>query len=263
MNNETKIDIVTTEAVKAFLDMVTKMYPEIKNNLTPYTHKIELQNKAYDFIKRWVEINTNKYKLGDEFTNGYKVDEIYNSTEYKYKCIDNHGIVHFCNEKVLDKLQLVKENSFEEKLIKHFEDNNIHPDAIIGGPLRKEESKPLEKKEEEPKMWNEKELKQRLWGIRTFYNQYKDTPYSKLREDFQEYFDKIVRENKQIEKEYQYNVTLLLCVNPSRDINEKEPETKRVEIKVMAKDVQTAIKKAKEQDQSSLSVWESWCERVE
>lgn len=105
--NETKIDIVTTEAIKVFFEMVTKMYPEVKNKEIPHTHKIELQNKAHKFIKRWVEINSNKYKIGDKFSNGYKIDEIYHEIDFKYKCVDQDGMFHFCTERMLDELEQI------------------------------------------------------------------------------------------------------------------------------------------------------------
>lgn len=55
-----------------------------------------------------------------------------------------------------------------------------------------------------------------------------------------------------------YEVTLLLVVNPSRDIDLNEPETKRVEFNVDANSENEARVKAKELETSGLSVWESW-----
>jgi len=55
-----------------------------------------------------------------------------------------------------------------------------------------------------------------------------------------------------------YEVTLLLVVNPSRDIDLDQPETKRVEFNVDANSEDEARVKAKELDTSRLSVWESW-----
>jgi hypothetical protein len=55
-----------------------------------------------------------------------------------------------------------------------------------------------------------------------------------------------------------FEVTLLLVVNPSRDIDLDQPETKRVEFNVDANSEDEARVKAKELDTSGLSVWESW-----
>ena len=55
-----------------------------------------------------------------------------------------------------------------------------------------------------------------------------------------------------------YEVTLLLVVNPSRDIDSEQPETKRVEFNVNANSEDEARVKAKELETSGLSVWESW-----
>jgi hypothetical protein len=55
-----------------------------------------------------------------------------------------------------------------------------------------------------------------------------------------------------------YEVTLLLVVNPSRDIDLDEPQTKRVEFNLYANSEDEARVKAKELDTSGLSVWESW-----
>jgi hypothetical protein len=55
-----------------------------------------------------------------------------------------------------------------------------------------------------------------------------------------------------------YEVTLLLVVNPSRDIDLDQPETKRVEFNVDANSEGEARVKAKELETSGLSVWESW-----
>ena len=55
-----------------------------------------------------------------------------------------------------------------------------------------------------------------------------------------------------------YEVTLLLVVNPSRDIDLEQPELKRVEFNVIANSTNEAIKNAKDLDNSFLSVWESY-----
>lgn len=55
-----------------------------------------------------------------------------------------------------------------------------------------------------------------------------------------------------------YEVTLLLVVNPSRDIDLDQPETKRVEFTVNANSEDEARVKAKELETSGLSIWESW-----
>lgn len=55
-----------------------------------------------------------------------------------------------------------------------------------------------------------------------------------------------------------YEVTLLLVVNPSRDIDLDQPETKRVEFNLDANSEDEARVKAKELETSGLSVWESW-----
>jgi hypothetical protein len=55
-----------------------------------------------------------------------------------------------------------------------------------------------------------------------------------------------------------YEVTLSLVVNPSRDIDLDQPETKRVEFNVDANSEDEARVKAKELETSGLSVWESW-----
>ncbi len=60
-----------------------------------------------------------------------------------------------------------------------------------------------------------------------------------------------------------YEVTLLLVVNPSRDIDLDQPETKRVEFNVPAENENDAIRKAKELDESGLSIWESWAQEKE
>ena len=59
-----------------------------------------------------------------------------------------------------------------------------------------------------------------------------------------------------------YEVTLLLVVNPSRDIDLDQPETKRVEFNVDANSEDEARVKAKELDESGLSVWESWANLI-
>ncbi len=59
-----------------------------------------------------------------------------------------------------------------------------------------------------------------------------------------------------------FEVTLLLVVNPSRDIDLDQPETKRVEFNVDANSEDEARVKAKELDTSGLSVWESWADEV-
>jgi hypothetical protein len=55
-----------------------------------------------------------------------------------------------------------------------------------------------------------------------------------------------------------YEVTLLLVTNPSRDMDLNEPETKRIEFNVDANSEDEARRIAKELDMSGLSVWESW-----
>jgi len=55
-----------------------------------------------------------------------------------------------------------------------------------------------------------------------------------------------------------YEVTLLLVTNPSRDMDLNEPETKRIEFNVDANSEDEARRIAKELDTSGLSVWESW-----
>ena len=60
----------------------------------------------------------------------------------------------------------------------------------------------------------------------------------------------------------EYEVTLLLVVNPSRDIDLEQPETKRVEFFVEAESENDARRKAKELDTSSLSVWDSWAIKI-
>jgi len=59
-----------------------------------------------------------------------------------------------------------------------------------------------------------------------------------------------------------YKVRLLLVVNPSRDIDLQEPETKQVEFQVEANSEAEARVKAKNLDDSKLSVWESYAEEV-
>jgi hypothetical protein len=55
-----------------------------------------------------------------------------------------------------------------------------------------------------------------------------------------------------------YEVTLLLVTNPSRDMDLNEPETKRIEFNVDTNSEDEARRIAKELDMSDLSVWESW-----
>jgi hypothetical protein len=55
-----------------------------------------------------------------------------------------------------------------------------------------------------------------------------------------------------------YEVTLSLVVNPSRDIELTTPQLKTIEFIVSANSEKEAIVKAKELDTSALSVWESW-----
>ncbi len=59
-----------------------------------------------------------------------------------------------------------------------------------------------------------------------------------------------------------YEVTILLMVNPFRDIDEEAPETKPVTIEVEANDEDEAIEKAKSQEKSNLSVWESYATEI-
>jgi hypothetical protein len=60
-----------------------------------------------------------------------------------------------------------------------------------------------------------------------------------------------------------YNVTILLVVNPSRDVELETPETKQVEFEVMANSEREAIEEAKKLETSSLSVWETYAEEIE
>jgi len=55
-----------------------------------------------------------------------------------------------------------------------------------------------------------------------------------------------------------YEVTLLLVVNPSRDIDLDHPQVKRVEYIVAAHSEDEARSKAREFENDGLSVWESW-----
>jgi len=55
-----------------------------------------------------------------------------------------------------------------------------------------------------------------------------------------------------------YEVTLLLVVNPSRDNHLVQPETKRIEFVVDANSEHEAKVKAKQLEESDLSVYESW-----
>jgi hypothetical protein len=61
-----------------------------------------------------------------------------------------------------------------------------------------------------------------------------------------------------------YEVTLLLIVNPSRDINLSTPELKRTELIVCANSENEAktIAKNMEAKLSGLSVWESWANEL-
>jgi hypothetical protein len=59
-----------------------------------------------------------------------------------------------------------------------------------------------------------------------------------------------------------YEVTLLLVVNPLRDIDTNQPETKRVVFNVNANSESEARVKAKELETSGLSVWESWANEI-
>jgi hypothetical protein len=68
--------------------------------------------------------------------------------------------------------------------------------------------------------------------------------------------------NEKNMKTKNFEVTLLLVVNPSRDIDLDQPETKRVEFNVDANSEDEARVKAKELDTSGLSVWESWADEV-
>jgi hypothetical protein len=55
-----------------------------------------------------------------------------------------------------------------------------------------------------------------------------------------------------------YEVTLLLVVNPSRDIDLEHPQVKRVEYIVAANSEDEARRKARGFENDGLSVWESW-----
>lgn len=59
-----------------------------------------------------------------------------------------------------------------------------------------------------------------------------------------------------------YNVTILLVVNPSRDSELETPETKQVEFHVKANSEKEAIEEAKKLETSMLSVWESYVEEI-
>lgn len=59
-----------------------------------------------------------------------------------------------------------------------------------------------------------------------------------------------------------YNVTILLVVNPSRDSELETPETKQVEFQVKANSEEEAIEEAKKLETSMLSVWESYAEEI-
>ncbi len=59
-----------------------------------------------------------------------------------------------------------------------------------------------------------------------------------------------------------YEVTLLLIVNASRDIDLQEPQLKRVEFNLYANSKNKARIKAKELEKSGLSVWESWATEI-
>ena len=59
-----------------------------------------------------------------------------------------------------------------------------------------------------------------------------------------------------------YNVTLLLVVNASRDVELDTPETKRAEFEVLANTEDEARVKAKGLDTSGLSVWESYADEL-
>lgn len=67
--------------------------------------------------------------------------------------------------------------------------------------------------------------------------------------------DVIFNYNKKMKN---YEVILLLVVNPLRDIDLDQPETKRVQFNVDANSEDEARVKAKELETSGLSVWESW-----
>jgi len=59
-----------------------------------------------------------------------------------------------------------------------------------------------------------------------------------------------------------YEVTLLLVVNASRDIDLPTPELKRIEMLICACSESEARAKAKDLDDSGLSVWESWASEL-
>jgi len=59
-----------------------------------------------------------------------------------------------------------------------------------------------------------------------------------------------------------YEVTLLLVVNASRDIDLSTPELKRIELIVCANSESEARAIAKDLDDSGLSVWESWANEL-
>ena len=59
-----------------------------------------------------------------------------------------------------------------------------------------------------------------------------------------------------------YEVTLLLLVNPSRDIDLEHPETKRVEYIVAAASEDEARSISRGFENDGLSVWESWANEI-
>ena len=60
-----------------------------------------------------------------------------------------------------------------------------------------------------------------------------------------------------------YEVTLWLVVNASRDSDLETPETKQVDFIVKAENENEARAKAKEMDDSKLSVWESEANEIQ
>ena len=59
-----------------------------------------------------------------------------------------------------------------------------------------------------------------------------------------------------------YEVTLLLVINASSDVELEEPETFGVSHVVSAESEEEAIRIAKELEDSKLSVWESWADEM-
>ena len=59
-----------------------------------------------------------------------------------------------------------------------------------------------------------------------------------------------------------YKVTIVLMLDPSRDIDTNKPKTKEVEFLVEADNKSEAVKKARELETSLLSIWEIYSEEI-